>query len=454
MIHELSVLTVFRCFFLPILPIPVATYPETTAYLFSLHRFGVKLGLEAITDILSRLGHPQRQYPTLHIAGTNGKGSSSAMLASILEASGYRVGLYSSPHLIDFRERIRVQGVDISEDAVCELTEHIQRLVPPLSPLTFFEFTTALAFCFFRQRDVDIAVVEVGMGGRFDATNVLEPLGCLITGIGLDHEAYLGDSLQAIAQEKAGIIGGASPVVLGPMPQEIRGIFEAHALRCRAPVSRFGQEFSLVESGLREFTYHGPQWVMPGLQTNLLGRHQMVNAVNALALVETAVHGQLPVSQEAIRAGLQHVRWRGRLDIVQRDPLIILDGAHNPSGAQVVFDFLHSQIHDCPARKLILVVGMMRDKNHQGFLHVLLPLVDCLILTQPRMERAAPVQELQHAVDRDDLVPSLVTDSWDAFCHAKAIANPSDLICVTGSLFLVGEVLQRLAQPGSPACRM
>ena len=428
----------------------MATYPETIDFLFSLHRFGIKLGLEAITDILGRLYNPQWQYATLHIAGTNGKGSSSAIAASILQANGYRVGLYTSPHLIDFRERIRVQGVHISEGDVCELTEQIREVSESLPPMTFFEFTTALAFRHFMNQQVDIAVVEVGMGGRFDATNVLKPLGALITGIGFDHEAYLGASLQAIAQEKAGIIRHPTPVVLGPMPGEIIRIFETQARKWHAPVFRFGQEFSLSQTGTMEFTYHGREWTIPGLQTNLLGQHQMINAVNTLALLETAVEDKFALSPGAIRTGLQQVKWRGRLEIIHQDPLIILDGAHNPSGAQVVFDFLHSQIHDCPGRKLILVVGMMHDKNHQGFLRVLLPLVDHLILTQPRMERAAPVDVMKLAVDRDDLVPDLLPDSWDAFCQAKVIANPSDLICVTGSLFLVGEVLERLTQPGPP----
>ncbi|MDH4193117.1 MAG: Mur ligase family protein, partial [Nitrospirota bacterium] len=237
----------------------MATYPETIDYLFSLQRFGIKLGLEAITDILGRLGNPQSQYATLHVAGTNGKGSSSAMLASILQASGYRVGLYTSPHLMDFRERIRVQGSDIAEDDVCTLTEQIRQAANPLSALTFFEFTTAMAFRHFMNQQVDIAVVEVGMGGRFDATNVLNPLGVLITGIGFDHEAYLGESLQEIAQEKAGIICQTTPVVLGPMPEEIGRIFEAQARKRQASFFRFGQEFSISKAGLAAFTYHGPR---------------------------------------------------------------------------------------------------------------------------------------------------------------------------------------------------
>lgn len=426
----------------------MATYPETLDYLFSLHRFGIKLGLEAITDILARLENPQRRYPTIHVAGTNGKGSSSAMLASILQATGYRVGLYTSPHLIDFRERIRVQGTDISEESACALIEQIRRTANPLTTLTFFEFTTALAFLHFRNQHVDIAVVEVGMGGQFDATNVLSPIGALITGISFDHEAYLGDSLQMIAREKAGIITQKAPVVLGPMPEDILQIFEAQARKWLAPCFRMGQEFSLLETSATTFTYQGPRWTIPGLQTNLLGRHQMVNATNALAVLETAVDGTYPISPSAIRTGLQDVRWRGRLEIVHRNPLLIVDGAHNLAGAQVLFDFLYSQIHDGAGRKLILVVGMMRDKNLQGFLRIFIPLVDHLILTQPRMERAASVDELNQAIDRKDLVPCLLADSWEAVCRAKDISDPADVICVTGSLFLVGEVLNRLTQPG------
>lgn len=426
----------------------MASYSETLDYLFSLHRFGIKLGLEAITDILARLENPQRRYPTLHIAGTNGKGSSSAMVASILQANGYRVGLYTSPHLIDFRERIRVEGTDISEESVCALTEQLRRTANPLTTLTFFEFTTALAFLHFSHQHVDIAVVEVGMGGQFDATNVLSPIGALITGISFDHEAYLGDSLHMIAREKAGIITQKAPVVLGPMANDILQIFETQAGKWQAPCFRMGQEFSFLETSPTTFTYQGPRWTIPGLQTNLLGRHQMVNATNVLALLETAVNGTFPISLSAIRNGLQNVRWKGRLEILQRNPLLILDGAHNLASAQVLFDFLHSQIHDGAGRKLILVVGMMRDKNLQGFLRVFMPLVDHLILTQPRMERAASVDELNQAVDGQDLVPCLIADSWEAVCRAKDISNPADVICVTGSLFLVGEVLNRLTQPG------
>jgi dihydrofolate synthase/folylpolyglutamate synthase len=436
-----------------ILAIRVKTYSETLEYLFSLHRFGVKLGLEAISDILRKLKNPQRQYATLHIAGTNGKGSSAAMVAAMLQAGGYRVGLYTSPHLMDFCERIRVQDHDISPDDVCELTERIRRMAGSHGSLTFFELTTALAFQYFHDQHVDIAVVEVGLGGRYDATNVLDPLGVLITGIGLDHEIHLGQTLQAIAREKAGIIQQNVPVVLGPMPENVGQVIESLAQDLDAPVYRYGQEFSLSITNHTKFSYCGIRNSFSELHTNLPGRHQMTNAGNALALLEMATAEQFPLSVDEIISGLQHVRWKGRLEIVQRNPMIILDGAHNPLGARVLFDFLQSQLHECPGRKLIVILGMMQDKHHAEFLQIILPLVDSLFITQPHMDRAATVEELVQVVARKDLRPSVIADPWEAYCTAREVADVSDVICVTGSLFLVGEILQHLHASHSPMIR-
>lgn len=426
------------------------TYPATLDYLFALHRFGIKLGLESITNLLQCLDNPQRSYATLHIGGTNGKGSSAAMLAAMLQAGGYRVGLYTSPHLIDFRERIRVQGEDISEEQVCELTASLRRVADPLGTLTFFELTTAMAFQYFQDQAVDIAIIEVGLGGRFDATNVLDPLGVLITGIGMDHEIHLGQTLQAIAQEKAGIIQHNVPVVLGQMPDRVTHVFEEIAGVRQAPLSRFEKDFSISETGPAEFTYDGLRVTIPGLHVNLLGRHQMHNAGCALALLESATTERFPLSADAIKFGLQHVRWNGRLEIVQHDPMVILDGAHNPLGAQVLFDFLQSQLHDCPGRKIILILGMMQDKNHAEYLQILLPLVDTVIVTQPQMDRAATVEELLQIVQQHDVDCCAMVEPRDAYCHAQVLAKPSDLICVAGSLFLVGEISQHLIPPVAP----
>ena len=426
------------------------TYPETLAYLFALHRFGIKLGLEPITNILHQLDNPQRTYPTFHVAGTNGKGSSAAMLAAMLQAGGYRVGLYTSPHLVDFRERIRVHNEDISEACVCQLTDHIQRLVNLAGSLTFFEFTTAMAFQHFRNEHVDVAIIEVGLGGRFDATNVLNPLGILITGIGLDHEQHLGTTLQAIAQEKAGIIRKKVPVVVGKMSEAVSQVFEDRVQEFNAPLYRAEQEFSISVTNSTTFTYHGLRDSFSDLQTNLLGRHQMYNAGNALALLESATSDSLPLSREARQIGLQHVRWKGRLEVVQHHPTIILDGAHNPLGGQALFDFLQTQLHDCPGRQLIVILGMMQDKNLGEFLRVLLPLVHSLIVTQPHMDRAVPADVLAQAVPRHDLAVSVIPSPWQAYCQVRDTADPSDLVCVTGSLFLVGEILQHLASSEPP----
>ncbi len=438
--------------FLPpsFLPDPLAifvlTYPETLDYLFGLHRFGIKLGLETISTLLRRLDHPQHHYATLHIGGTNGKGSAAAMAAAMLQAGGYRVGLYTSPHLIDFRERIRVQGKDISEASVCELTAGIRPLVDSLNPLTFFEFTTAMAFQYFLEQHVDIAVIEVGLGGRYDATNVLKAEGVLITGISFDHEMYLGHTLPEIAKEKAGIIHHNVPVVLGEMSKDVIPVFEAAAQSHGAPCYRYKQDFSVSESGQSVFTYHGLQEKIPDLQVHLLGRHQMHNAGCALALLESATAERFPLSIDAFKVGLQQVRWRGRLEVIQNEPMVIVDGAHNPSGAKVLFDFLQSQIQDGSERKLTVVLGMMQDKHHAEFVQVLLPLIQTLIITQPHMNRAATVEEICQIIPKGKHHLVTVADPWKAYCQACEVAQTSDVICVTGSLFLVGEILQGLAQ--------
>ncbi len=426
------------------------TYPETLDYLFALHRFGVKLGLEPITNILQRLGQPQRQYATLHVGGTNGKGSSAAMLAAILQAGGYRVGLYTSPHLIDFRERIRVQNDDISEEHVCEITERIRCRTDTSDSLTFFEITTAMAFQYFLDQRVDIAVIEVGLGGRYDATNVLDPLGVLITGIALDHEMYLGGTLPDIAREKAGIIHSQVPVVLGAVSESVKSVFEASTQQSDAVLFHYGQDFSMSQSAQGTFTYHGIREEIPGLNPNLLGQHQVNNAACALALLESATRERFPLSVNDIQYGLKHVRWKGRLEIIQRDPIVIVDGAHNPCGAQVLFDFLESQLHDCPDRKIIVILGMMDDKHHAEFTQVLFPLISTLILTRPHMTRAVTPDELKQVVPQGDVAIVTVDDSWEALCHAHRLARSSDLICVTGSLFLVGEILHHLTQRSSP----
>ena len=432
----------------------MSSYPATLDYLFSLHRFGIKLGLEVIADLLGRLGNPHQRFVTLHIGGTNGKGSSAAMVASMLMAAGYRVGLYTSPHLVDFRERIQVQGVMITPDQVCDLTERIRRLQDPNGLVTFFEFTTAMAFQHFADQEVEIGVIEVGMGGRFDATNVLRPLGVLITTVDLDHEMYLGTTVEAIAYEKAGILKPDTPVVLGVMPPEANQVIRNVACTLPASITQCGIDFCVTHTADGGFEYEGPRWRWQGLRTNLLGRHQAANAANALALLEVATRDQFSVAESAVRVGLQQVKWPGRLEVLGQNPLIIIDGAHNPSGGKVLFDFLQSQLHDAPDRKLIMVIGMMSDKHHGGFLRLFQQVTDHLILTQPHMNRAATPEILAASLDPGAPTPLIIADPKEALEQARALARPADLICVTGSLFLIGEIAGYLSLSGSPTVQV
>ena len=427
-------------------PTPMKPYYRVLEYLYGLNRHGIKLGLDPTISLLKGLGNPQHRYVSLHIGGTNGKGSSAIMAATILQAAGYRVGLYTSPHLVVFRERIRVDGTMISEERVIELSERIQSVAGSSGPLTFFEFTTTMAFQFFAEEGVDVAVIEVGLGGRFDATNVLDPLGVLITNVASDHEQYLGHTLPLIAYEKAGIIKKGSSVVVGPMPDAPRQVIESFAAEQRAVPYRWDTDFQLAYEPDQEFSYHGSHWTFSGLHCPLLGNHQRLNAACALALLEIGTLKGLKVSEAAIRNGLAQVRWEGRLEPVSQRPWIVLDGAHNVAAAQVLVSFLSEVLQSKPNTRLIMVVGMMRDKNHSAFFDVLNSVADHIILTQASLSRAASVQELRVALPKDACPVHEVSSPSEAMMMARSIVRPTDLICVTGSLILVGELRDCLLQ--------
>ena len=415
------------------------TYASAVAYLYRLQKHGIKLGLETMTALMGRLGMPQARYRTLHIAGTNGKGSTAAMAAAVLQSAGYRVGLYTSPHLVEFRERIRVNGEMIAESQVAQLTEQLQALCQPdLSP-TFFEYTTAMAFQHFAETGVDVAVLEVGLGGRFDATNVVTPMACAVTTIALDHQDYLGTTLSSIAFEKAGIIKQGVPVVLGRLDEEARRTIEQVAQERQAPVFRVDEDFRTEGEAPSCFSYHGLGLQYDGLTCALEGRHQLDNAACALALLEAAAPQGITVTAESVREGLRAVNWAGRLEVVDHHPTILLDGAHNPAAARVLADYLTHSVRSHPSRRVVLVLGMMRDKDHRGFVEPLRGLVDEVVLTQADLPRSATVQELRAALV--DLFPSphVASSVSEAMVLARQLAGPEDLICVTGSLMLVGE---------------
>jgi dihydrofolate synthase/folylpolyglutamate synthase len=416
------------------------TYAAAVSYLYNLQKHGIKLGLDTMTALVNRLGRPDARYRTLHIAGTNGKGSTAALTAAMLQAAGYRVGLYTSPHLVEFRERIRVDGRMIPETDIARLTAILKDVADQdLSP-TFFECTTAMALQYFDEVRVDVAVLEVGLGGRFDATNVVAPLACAITTIALDHQEYLGTTLASVAYEKAGIIKRDVPVVVGRLSDEAGETIERIAVERAAPLSRLGREFEVEGQTPERFTFSERTIRYDDLSCPLRGTHQLDNCACAISLIQAACAQGLEIEEAAVREGLQNVQWEGRLEAVDREPLTVLDGAHNPAAAEAVAGYLRGFRRSNPHSRVILVLGMMRDKDHRGFVEPFKGLADEVVLTQADLPRSATVEQLEAAIGGGwprVWAEALLTK---ALARAKQLARPEDLICVTGSLMLVGDV--------------
>ena len=416
------------------------SYEAARERLYELQQFGIHLGLDTISSLLSELGNPQERVPVLHVAGTNGKGSVAAITASILQAAGIRVGLYTSPHLLDFSERIQVQGRCIPEDRVVDLFDRIQALPSFTVPPTFFEVATAMAFQYFAEERVDIAVMEVGLGGRFDATNVCRPIGTVITNISFDHEKHLGSSLEAIAFEKAGVVKRNVPLVMGPVNPSVAGVLQAQARQKQARTFRFGSEFRRLSRSSGAFDFIGMHDEFANLHCALDGEHQTVNAACAVALLEACVMPRIRIPEQAVRQGLEQVSWPGRLERLRRHPEILCDGAHNPAAADCLKIHLQARFSKEQERRLILMVGMMQDKNLSAFLKALAPLADVVILTRINSPRSAPVHALKEALPGIDRPVYECDAPGAAFDLATGLASDNDLICVTGSLFLVGHV--------------
>jgi len=420
---------------------------NTLSYLYGLQSHGIKPGLSRTITLLGAFEDPHHTFRSFHIAGTNGKGSTAAMLASILTRQGYRVGLYTSPHLIDFAERITVNGVPIPPECLQTLSQAVRHSAEArlTEPPTFFEATTAMAFRHFADAGVQYAVVEVGLGGRFDATNVLTPLVTVITTIALDHQQYLGDSPNAIAHEKAGIIKQDTPIVAGRLDADPAAVINATAQERRAPCVTLGRDFDVRGESPERFAYRGVSHDYDDLICPLPGVHQLDNAACALAATEMALERGVAIGEGSIREGLRTVRWPGRLELAARSPDLLLDGAHNPQAMEALARYLTAWGQRRPPAhrgRLIIVLGMMRDKDRRTFLVRLsaVPGISHLILTRAEHPRAAdPEDLLRDAADLDVTLHTRPSVS-EALAHAKALAAPNDTICVTGSLLVVGEV--------------
>lgn len=413
-------------------------YQASLDYLYGLQRFGIKLGLENIRELLARLGHPERSFKIIHVAGTNGKGSVCATLAEILRQGGYATGRYTSPHLHSFTERIQVNGEPISEARVAELTEEIRAVAEGI-PVTFFEFTTALALLYFARHEVEWVVLEVGMGGRLDATNAVTPELCLITPICLDHAEHLGSDLAAIAGEKAGILKPGVPVVIGRQPPAALQVLLERAAALQAPVTLLGRELQTSSQGDR-WSYHGRNWQLAGLEAGLLGAHQLDNLALAVAGLELLRSAGLLLSEAALRRGLALVRWPGRLEWWQGGREVLLDGAHNEGGARVLADYLRTL--DC--RGIHWVVGLKGDKRPADLLQPLLPLVSALYCTVPPVDTAVPPGQLAALGVAAGLPAASYPDTEAALAAALAARQPGDVVLVAGSLFLVAAAREAL----------
>jgi dihydrofolate synthase/folylpolyglutamate synthase len=432
------------------------SYQTTIEYLFGLQKQGIKFGLSNSFLLMGLLGDPHRKFRSVHIAGTNGKGSTAAFTAAMLQAAGLRVGLYTSPHLVSFTERIRINNVPVGEQAVIDLAERVRSRYEgappaeggPLNP-TFFEVTTAMAFTCFADAGVDVAVIEAGMGGRLDSTNVITPLVSVITNIDREHTEYLGETIELIAGEKAGIIKPGVPVVTGAVQPEAIAVIERAAAAAGAQLIRMPRDLGPEEvTGGPEpsFDYRGITIRLPGLRIGLRGRHQVGNACLALAALECAGRAGLVVPAASMRAGLAGAAWEGRLERAAERPDVYLDGAHNPASALVLAGALKEFRPDY--KRVILVLGVLQDKDYRGIVAPLAPLADRIVATRPNYGRAldsAALAAEAGARHRDVVVSPSVAGAIEL---ARAGAAPDDLIVVTGSLYTVGEARAAL-RPGA-----
>jgi dihydrofolate synthase / folylpolyglutamate synthase len=414
-------------------------YQQSLGFLYGLEKFGMIFGLTQVERILGAIGNPHKEVQAIHIAGTNGKGSTAAMISLILQKEGYRVGLYTSPHLVQFTERIQVNGKEIDESEVAGLTGWMMKEIEAAGidpPFTFFDFTTAMALYYFKQKMVDLAILETGLGGRLDSTNVVDPLLSIITNIGKDHEGVLGKSILKIAQEKAGIIKKKRPLITAVTQPQVLRLFSKICREMESPLFRIGKEFCYNRAGDDDFNYEGLNRKLWSVHLNLKGIHQVVNATTALGAMEVLEEMGYRVSTEAMIDGLREVTWPGRLEMISSSPRVLLDGAHNPSGALALKESLEK---DFQYRHLNLVIGIMKDKNISSILHLLVPLADRIILTRSYTDRAAPPALLKQALGRYGKKAETIEDLKSAIEKGLALTPPEDLLCITGSLYTVGE---------------
>ncbi|MDI3482093.1 MAG: dihydrofolate synthase / folylpolyglutamate synthase [Tepidanaerobacteraceae bacterium] len=442
----------------------MASYKEALEYIHGLNRFGAKLGLENITHLLDILGNPHQGVKIIHVAGTNGKGSTCAMLDSILREAGYKVGLYTSPYLEVFNERIRINGQNISDDDIARVTQKVRdaisiMLQKNLNHPTEFEVVTAIGFVYFKEQAVDFIVLEVGMGGRLDATNVALPLVSVITPISFDHQQYLGNTLGDISREKCGIIKPGVPVVSGPQEQEALQVIRKTCIELGCPLTLVAGkhvDFDIRAEQLIKYTslqnsvsgqifnVYTPKNDYKNLKINLLGDHQLENAATAVGAIEALELSGIKIPRKAIYSGLEKARWPGRLEILREKPIVLIDGAHNIAGIKMLKKAILKYF---PQKRKILVLGILGDKDYRNMIGEIAPIADEIITTAPDNPRALSAKALAEAVkescasiDGKKIRVSEKNEIREAVDLALDLASPEDVIVFAGSLYMIGTV--------------
>ncbi|MBM2815501.1 MAG: Bifunctional folylpolyglutamate synthase/dihydrofolate synthase [Ignavibacteria bacterium] len=415
--------------------------------LFSLHRFGIKPGLERTLKLLESCGNPHLQFPSVHIAGTNGKGSVSSIISSILIESGCKTGLYTSPHLVKFNERIKINGEDIEDDIFIELTNRLLPLAMEMKA-TFFEITTVLAFLYFAEKKVDIAVIETGMGGRFDSTNVLEPLISIITNIDYDHQEYLGDTLEEIAFEKAGIMKYHTPCVLGNINHSVKSIFLDKASELNI-TTYWAQEYCKGRIILTKKELHQiinlktPNNEYENLEMPLAGKHQLDNLMIALTAAELLSY-KFKINTNSIKNGILKLKensgLKARIELIREEPPLIIDVAHNPDSTKIMIETL--ELCGWGTTKFNILFGVMEDKDIMQMLKSVKPMCNRLIATQPKIERARKAPEISKIAGRLEFI-DIVTEP-DSTKALEKLLFYNEPALIFGSFYLIGEILPLL----------
>lgn len=417
-------------------------FQESQDHLQSLIRQGIKLGLENTRRMLEYFGNPQLKIPTLHIAGTNGKGSTASFSESILRAAGFRTGLFTSPHLVDFRERIQVDRKCISREEMAHWVSTLKRASEQLnlSP-TYFEFSAVLAFLYFESRKTDWNIIEVGMGGRLDSTNLCQGRVCILTSISRDHESSLGTSLPQIAGEKAAIVKHPCTVVCASLEPEVLHVVEQQCQRHQATLLRRERDFHIIPQSQtvhgQVFDYNQREIWYKGLEISMVGGHQAVNA--GLAVAACTQLGEPRLTESTLREGLKSAHWPGRIDLMGANPTVILDVAHNPDSLTQLTTTLTDLF---PQKRRVWVLGIMKDKPLDEIAEIVSGHADYILATRPRQERSAPPEQIQEALAKYPLPLERIPEIRQAVDRAFQLAAPEDLIVITGSLFTVAEAKQ------------